>query len=90
MNNLYELVGYSGSICLAVCSLPQALLSIRQGHSEGISLGFLFLWTIGEILTLTYIIPKADFPLLLNYTTNILLLLIIWKYRFFPRKEFSE
>jgi hypothetical protein len=61
-------------------------MSIRQGHSEGISKGFLLLWSLGEVFTLIYILPKADIPLLLNYSANIIFLIIIWKYKLFPRK----
>lgn len=81
-----EVIGYIGSIFLAICGLPQCIMSVRQGHSDGISLGFLVLWTLGEIFTLIYILPKADIPLLLNYSANIIFLIIIWKYRLFPRK----
>jgi uncharacterized protein with PQ loop repeat len=80
-----DLLGYIGSICLAICSVPQAYMSYKQGHSRGISVGFLFLWTAGEIFTLLYIIPKADIPLLINYLSNLIFLSIIWKYRIFPR-----
>lgn len=79
-------IGYVGSLLLAGCGLPQAYLSHKQGHSDGISTMFLLMWTIGEILTLLYILPKADIPLLLNYTSNILFLAIIWKYRIWRRK----
>lgn len=82
-----ETIGYIGSIMLACCGLPQAYHSIKTGKSEGLSLGFLLLWSLGEIFTLIYIIPKADIPLLLNYSCNILFLVIIWKYYFFPRKD---
>jgi uncharacterized protein with PQ loop repeat len=83
---MMDFVGYLGSICLAICSLPQCIMSIRQGHSEGISKGFLLLWSLGEVFTLIYILPKADIPLLLNYSANIIFLIIIWKYKLFPRK----
>lgn len=82
-----HILGWIGSICLAICALPQAILSIKNGHSKGISLGLLILWFIGEICTLLYIIDSINsLPLLLNYILNILFLLIIFKYRFFPRK----
>lgn len=82
---MINFIGYLGSICLAICGLPQCILSIKQGHSNGISIGFLILWSLGEIFTLIYIIPKSDLPLLLNYSANIIFLVIIWKYRLFPR-----
>jgi uncharacterized protein with PQ loop repeat len=81
-----NLIGYIGSIFLAVCGVPQAWMSYRQGHSEGISLGFLLLWTFGEMFTIIYVIPKADLPLLLNYSSNLIFLSVIWRYRLWPRK----
>lgn len=81
-----ELFGYVGGIFLAICSLPQAIMAVKEGNSNGISYGFLILWSLGEIFTLLYILPKADIPLLLNYTSNILFLSVIWKYKLFPRK----
>ena len=80
-----EIIGFLGSILLACCGLPQAILSYKQGHSDGISLGFLLMWTLGEILTLIYITPKSDIPLLINYSTNLIFLIIIWKYKIFRR-----
>jgi uncharacterized protein with PQ loop repeat len=82
-----EFIGYIGSICLAICGFPQCLLSIKQGHSEGISLNFLILWTLGELFTLLYIVPKKDLPLIVNYSANLVFLGIIWKYKCFPVKK---
>jgi uncharacterized protein with PQ loop repeat len=81
------LIGYIGGILLAICGAPQAYLSYKQGHSDGISILFLLLWSFGEIFTLIYIIPKIDIPLLLNYTSNLFFLLIIWKYKIFRRNK---
>lgn len=81
-----DIFGYIGSICLALCAIPQAWLSYKQGHSEGVSVYFLLLWTFGEIFTLVYVIYNLDIPLILNYVANLLFLSVIWKYRFYPRK----
>jgi uncharacterized protein with PQ loop repeat len=80
-----ESIGYIGSILLALCGLPQAVLSIKQGNSNGISLLFLLMWTLGELFTIVYIIPKADIPLLINYSSNLVFLSVIWKYKLKPR-----
>jgi uncharacterized protein with PQ loop repeat len=81
------LIGYIGGILLAICGAPQAYLSYKQGHSDGISILFLLMWSLGEIFTLIYIIPKIDIPLLLNYTSNLVFLLIIWRYKIFRRNK---
>lgn len=78
---MYELIGYLGSIALACCGAPQAYKSYKDKNSDGISKGFLGLWTSGEVLTLIYIIPKADIPLLINYSLNLIFLSVIIYYK---------
>lgn len=79
-----ELIGYIGSILLAFCAIPQAVSSYKNKSSEGITWGLLLMWLAGEILTLIYVIPKMDWPLLFNYTTNIILISIIVYYKIKP------
>jgi uncharacterized protein with PQ loop repeat len=85
-NNIMELIGYIGSIMLAVCGLPQALESFKTKSSEGLTWGFIGLWFFGEIFTFIYILPKMDLPLLINYSANIIFLAVIIYYKIKPRK----
>ena len=78
---MIELIGWIGSICLALCGLPQAILSIKTKSSKGISLGMLILWQLGECTTLIYIIAHRNYPLLLNYIFNIIIVSIIFYYK---------
>lgn len=82
-----EILGWVGSICFAICAVPQAYLSYKLGRSEGISWLFLFLWLTGEICTIIYVLPKKDVPLLVNYFGNLLCLLVILRYKALPRKN---
>lgn len=82
-----ETLGYIGSIMLALCGLPQAIESYRTKSSEGLTWGFILLWFFGEIFTFAYILPKMDFPLLINYTANILFLAIILFYKIMGMKR---
>lgn len=81
-----ELIGWIGSIALAVCGVPQAYLSYKQGHSNGLSVALLVLWFGGEIFTLIYVLPQQDWPLLFNYSCNIISLIIICWYKWKPRQ----
>lgn len=69
----------------ALCGLPQAIKSYKDGHSIGLSWGFLVMWLMGEVLTFIYVLPKLDYPLLANYTVNFLFLCVIIKYKLLPR-----
>ena len=82
-----ETIGWLGSILLAFCGLPQAIESIKTKSSAGLTWGFISMWFIGEICTFIYILPKMDLPLLLNYTANIIFLIIIIWYKIRPGKR---
>jgi len=85
---MIEVVGWFGSVLFAFCALPQALLSIRQKHSNGVSSLLLIMWGTGEILSVTYVLMKhgIDMPLLFNYLMNIVFVSIVTYYKFLPRK----
>jgi len=83
--SIFEILGWLGSICLAICGIPQAWQSIKDKHSHGISWGFVLLWAFGEIFALAYVYDKLDLPLLLNYATNILILGVILYFKINPK-----
>ena len=87
---LFILLGWLGSICLAICGIPQAIMSFQDKHSDGISWSFLILWTVGELFTLLYVFEKVDIPMLLNYGTNILILGVILYYKANPKYPMSK
>lgn len=88
--SIFELCGWLGSICLAICGIPQAWQSYKDKHSDGISWGFLLLWAFGEIFALAYVYDKLDLPLLLNYATNILILAVILYYKVKPQNKLEQ
>ena len=80
-----ELIGWIGSILFAICGLPQAISCYKSGNANGIDWLFLMAWLGGEILTLIYVWPRSDWPLITNYTINLIFVLIIFRYKMFPR-----
>jgi uncharacterized protein with PQ loop repeat len=83
---MLDLMGWVGSILLGICGIPQAVQSIKQKHSDGLSWSFLIAWTLGELITFVYIIGKQDYPLMLNYSINVVSTLIILYYKLYPQK----
>ena len=67
---MIQILGVVGALILALASLPQALKSIVDGHSNGLSHGLLWMWFVGEILMLIYSIMQFDIVYLLNYLLN--------------------
>jgi len=82
---MMDTIGWIGSILFAACGIPQALDSYNKGNSDGLTWAFLLMWFFGEVLTLIYIIPKLDWPLIFNYTNNLVCLLVILRYKIKPR-----
>jgi uncharacterized protein with PQ loop repeat len=80
-----DALGWIGGTMLAICGIPQAIQCAKDGHANGLNWGFIGLWGGGEILTLLYVFPKLDWPLLFNYTVNLLFLSPIVFYKLFPR-----
>ena len=77
-----RIIGIIGSLLLALCGMPQMLQSIKQGHSQGISKSFLFMWGLGELLLIIYIWNgNKDGILLANYSLNAIIVLIISFYK---------
>ena len=81
---IFQILGWLGSICLAVCGLPQAWMSYKDKHSRGISWAFILLWAMGEAFALAYVYDKLDAPLVVNYITNILIVGVILYYKINP------
>lgn len=81
---MLESLGWLGGALLAACGLPQAIKSWRQKHSFGLSIWFLLMWLFGEIFVLIYVLPKWHWPLIFNYSANIVLVLVILYYKLRP------
>lgn len=87
MENSYlmDVVGWVGATLLAFCALPQAVESWSNKSSRGITWGMLGMWGLGEVLTLLYVLPKMDMPLLFNYLANIVFLSVIIYFKIWPK-----
>jgi uncharacterized protein with PQ loop repeat len=85
-----EFIGWLGAICFAFCALPQAIHAIRFKTANGVTWGLLVLWTLGEIFTLIYVLPKGYLPLIVNYVANLILLSIIIYYKVLDKKKANK
>jgi len=84
-----EIIGWISATFLLLCGMPQAYKSIKDGHSDGISMAFLALWGAGEAFGIAYILmmKELSLPLLTNYLFNAIMISIMLFYKFFPRKN---
>lgn len=77
--------GAIGAFLLAICAIPLAYSSIKNGKSE-INSGFLYLWTAGEISSLIYLLSINEQILIWNYVANLMLLAPVIFYKWRPSK----
>lgn len=78
---MMDALGWIGSFLFAVCAIPQAYKSYKDGHSDGLGWGFLLMWFFGEVLCLIYATGLGAWPLVGNYVFNFLALLVILYYK---------
>lgn len=74
-------IGWIGSALMAGCAGPQAYKTWKTKSADDISYWFLGMWGIGELLTLAYVAPTLNWPLIMNYILNITFLMVILKYK---------
>jgi uncharacterized protein with PQ loop repeat len=76
-------IGTIGALCLAFCALPQVIKVWKTQDTKALSVYFLLVWFIGEVLTWIYVIWQnisigiIQWPLHLNYVFNIVLLVYL-------------
>lgn len=73
---MIDMLGIAGALLLGGCCLPQTIKTIRSNRTDDISWGFLLMWSVGEILTLSYVICQSvvDKIMVFNYLLNLCLL----------------
>lgn len=82
-------IGLIGTLLLAFSGLPQAILAMRSGNAYGVSQLTVLCWVFGELAMLVYALHfyPNDWFLLANYGGNFVIVSIICKYKYFPRKK---
>ena len=83
---MIEVVGWISQLCFMFSATPQAYLSYKQGHSDGVAPGMLTLWFVGESLSIVYGFAKdVPTPILVNYICNLSFMCVIIRYKLFRR-----
>lgn len=88
MLSYIDYLGFIATGCFAVSAIPQALKSIKDGHSNGISPITAVLWFLGEVCMFGYVVGKYQFSDMfpfINYGVNTVTCTTILYYRFFPQ-----
>ncbi|RPH43639.1 MAG: hypothetical protein EHM87_13140 [Burkholderiales bacterium] len=80
-----ELVGYVAATLTTVSFVPQALLTLRSGNADGVSLRMYALFTAGVALWLLYGLLTGAWPVILANAVTLalatLILVVAWRGR---------
>ena len=76
-------IGILANILLGACGVPQAWKAYKTKSAGDISLGFLLMWGMGDIcgFIYAYYALNANLILLSNYSVNLVIVLIILRYK---------
>ncbi len=84
-----KLLGWAGAGFFAFCAVPQVVQTLREGHARNLNSLFLWMWFWGAILcAVGSVLDVGVVPwLLFNYSMNLLCVVILLKYKLFPRRH---
>lgn len=72
-----ELIGAIAAILTTLSFVPQAVMTVRTGQTDGISLTMYLLFTIGVTFWLLYGLMIASLPIILANTITVSLAMMI-------------
>jgi len=79
----HDFFGWIGAFLFAICAIPQAMKTRQSKKASDLSFLFLSFWLGGEVLSMFYIliddylVKTTHFPLYLNYSFNIILVVYL-------------
>jgi len=84
---MIESLGVVATILFCLATLAQTIKSYREGHSDGVSHGFIWMLSMGFTLMSIYVVNTTgwDWILLSSYWIQLLLFGIIIKYKYWRR-----
>ena len=87
-----KLLGWAGAGVFAFCAVPQVVQTLKEGHARNLNSLFLWMWFWGAVLCAAgSILDVGVVPwLLFNYSMNLLCVVILLKYKLFPRRHSLE
>lgn len=73
-------IGLIGSLLLTFCGVPELFRTIKDKRCH-IGWGFLLMWLFGEVFCLFYGFNLKEIPLIINYTSNLLIVSIMFYFK---------
>lgn len=82
-----EILGWIGFAAFMICNLPQAFLIYKQGHAKGLHIHTIMLYLTACSLSLIYALNAVAPTLIFNFSTTLILWLVIAWYKIHPRGD---
>lgn len=82
-----DLFGWLGCLCFAMCGIPQAWKSYKDGNSFGLTHAFIAMWLGGEVFYIGGTLLKFGWVdwIMWNCMINTVAILVIGYYKIWPR-----
>lgn len=64
-----ELIGWTSTAFLALCGLPELIKTLKTKQCT-LTMGFILMWFLGEVLGVIYSFHTGKLPLMGNYIIN--------------------
>ena len=74
---MVEIFGWSSTLLLTICALPQLFKIYRTNSVEDVSIWMWWVYLIGHLFAIVYAILIFQPPLLFKYSVNILISIFI-------------
>ena len=71
-----QIIGYLGGAFLTICGIPEVIRTIKDDRCH-LGWPFLALWYSGEIFMLIYSLILWDYPLMMNYIFNFIVVSVL-------------
>lgn len=83
-----DIIGTIGGVLLAYSNIPQIVMFFRSGHAEGISKASTWLWLVGMVCRVAYMIHVSGYDtiVLAPYGFASICCVITFYYLYFPKE----
>lgn len=74
-------MGLIGSLLLTFCGVPELIRTVKDKKCH-LGWGFILMWFFGEIFCVYYSFGLGEIPLIINYTFNLFLAMVMFSFKF--------
>lgn len=85
--DVWQAMEATGSLLFILCLVPQFVRTVRRGHADDVSLGFLVLVLLGSVVLVPYTLHRGQWFFAASFGGNVVAWGTVAWYRVRPRTE---